>query len=225
MPHTRVRHPSQALQEPETYGNLTAAEQTSLRLNLANSGATAVNLTATVTAASASAMVHALNGIVGTPSNVDATLFGALLGTVQTLAPRAGLAAESCVGVVGSMLASQGVGSNAVAAVVATSLTDLGLSVLGTAVCGEAATAYEAHGLALHASFKDSFAGVSTTVGDVNTVVYGSSFPSAVAAAVAGVVDDSTCRKAILSSRTTLPYIAPTDGYATYVVHARARPT
>ena len=205
----------QALSNPAEYGGLSSAEETALRLSLTNAINLTVSLAGTLDTPTTTALVQALEAVVGSSANIDATLFDLLLELVQSLASLAGQAAGSFLNIVSAMIQARGVGNNDNANAISSSLANLALSVLEDAVCGQPVSNVSSAGLQLLAAFQSSYAGDSVTLTGGSGLQFGTDFGNF---AGGDVVDDSVCKKSQVVSQSTAPYVTTENGTFTYVV-------
>jgi hypothetical protein len=197
------------------FGNLTATQQTTLRFNLGQAVNTTIALAgSSLDSTTVGALVPALNSVVGSAANVDAELFTLLLTLVQKLATLAGSAASSFLAIIAAMIQARGVGSNSNAATLSDSLSNLALSVLADAVCGQAPANISAGGINLQASFQSSFANNSVTLGGGALLQFGSDFG---AFNPGDTISDSVCKKNQIVSQSVAPFVPPVNGAFMYV--------
>ena len=159
-----LRQSTQALSNPDQYGGLSASQQDSLRLSLSQAINLTVALAGSLDTSTASTIVSALNAVVSNASNIDVALFNLLLQLVQTLASLAGAAASSFLAVISAMIKARGVGSNANADAISSTLNQLALSILSDAVCGQPTQSVTSPGLDLKASFQSNYGGSSVNL-------------------------------------------------------------
>lgn len=206
---------AQALTDPASYGDLTAAEVALLRQQLSVAINVTVALSGDLDTATAATMIVALQAVVGAAANIDQALFDQLITLIQALAASAGAAASSFLAIIEAMLQARGVGTAANAAAISSSLASLSVSILSDAVCNELPTAYNLTGLYMRTSFQSSYANNSLDLGNSAKVHFGSQFGTLNASATA-TVDDAICTKSQALRQDTAPFVTPVNGTFVY---------
>ena len=210
-----------ALSDPAAYGNISAADQVTLRQELTQAVNLTITLAGTLDADTTTVLVGALQSIVGSSANIDDSLFTLLLSLVQALASNAGNAASNFLSLVTAMLQSRGVGNNNNAQAISSSLASLSLSLLEDAVCGQAPSTLSTSDVQLLAAFQSSFGGSSVPFTGGASLVFGNDFGNFANGST--VLDDSICKKSQVLSQNTAPYVAPTGGAFMYARDDRAQ--